>query len=143
MLKQLSVFVENNIGSLARVTGVFKRQGINIRAIAAFDSPDFGILRVIVDKPEAAKAVLEEKGFAVKITEVLAVELEDRPGHLDEVLSIIADNGFNLNYIYSFVLRDKKEPLMVMNTDHMAEASGVLMKHNIVIAEIDQEERNQ
>ena len=70
MVKQLSIFVQNEAGSLARVTGVFKENQINIRAIASFDSPEFGILRTIVDQPEAAKKVLEENHFIVRLTEI-------------------------------------------------------------------------
>lgn len=134
MLKQLSVFVENRIGKLSEVTTIFRENQINIRAIAAFDSPDFGILRVIVDKPLEAKMLLEAKGFAVKITEVLAIELEDRPGGLDKVLDIIAENGLSINYIYSFVLRGKEAPLMVMNIEQMEQAMEVLGENHVQMA---------
>lgn len=135
MLKQLSVFVENKVGTLARVTTVFRENNINIRAIAAFDSPDFGILRVIVDKPEEARKILSEKSFAVKITEVIAVELEDKPGDLDRVLNIVSKNGLSLNYIYSFVIRGKEAPLMVMNIENMEEAVRVLKKNQVKVSE--------
>lgn len=135
MLKQLSVFVENKVGTLARVTTVFRENNINIRAIAAFDSPDFGILRVIVDKPEEAQKILSEKSFAVKITEVIAVELEDKPGDLDRVLNIVSKNGLSLNYIYSFVIRGKEAPLMVMNIENMEEAVRVLKKNQVKVSE--------
>lgn len=135
MLKQLSVFVENKVGTLARVTTVFRENNINIRAIAAFDSPDFGILRVIVDKPEEARKILSEKSFAVKITEVIAVELEDKPGDLDRVLNIVSENGLSLNYIYSFVIQGKEAPLMVMNIENMEEAVRVLKKNQVKVSE--------
>ncbi len=134
-MKQLSVFMNNEIGSLAKITTVIRENGINIRAISAFDSPDFGILRVIVDKSEEAKSILASKGFAVKSTEVLAVELEDRPGALDEMLNLIASNGLNMNYIYSFVLRQNNEPLMVINVDNMEQAIHVLKENNIQVME--------
>ena len=135
MLQQLSVFVENKIGSLAKVTTVFRENNINLKAIAAFDSPDFGILRVIVDRPEEATRLLTGNGFAVKSTEVIAVELEDKPGCLDRVLNLVAQNGLNLNYIYSFVLRGEKAPLMVMNIDNMEKAIAVLKENGIKVTE--------
>ena len=86
MLQQLSVFIENKIGSLNKVTHAIFENGINLHAISAFDSPDFCILRIVVDRPEEAKKILIEKGFAVKVSDVVAVELVDKPGQLDHVL---------------------------------------------------------
>lgn len=131
MLQQLSVFVENEIGSVAKVTSVLKMNQINLRAISAFDSPDYGILRLIVDKPVEAKKILLKEGFAVKIKEVLAIELLDQPGDLDRVLSILASEHINLKYIYSFVIRENTAPLMVLNIDQMEKAIVVLSKNGI------------
>ena len=133
MLQQLSVFVENEVGSVAKVTTVLKENSINIRAISAFDSPDYGILRVVVDKPEDAKNLLIQKGFAVKVTEVIAMELKDQPGDLDRVLTILANEQLNLNYIYSFVLREDNAPLMVLNIDHMQKGIDVLLANGIKV----------
>ena len=108
MIKQLSVFVQNEIGSLAGVTSVLKKNTINLRAIASFDTPEFAILRIVVDQPEKAKELLTENGFAVKVTEAVAVELEDKPGELDSMLHVIADARIGINYIYSIVLRNGK-----------------------------------
>ena len=80
MLVQISVFVENEVGSLARVTAVLREEGINLRAIASIDTPEFGILRIIVDDPQKTKEVLTHRGFVVKASKVLAIELIDRPG---------------------------------------------------------------
>lgn len=138
-MKQLSVFVENEIGSLSKVTSVLKENGINLRAIASFDSPEFGILRMVVDKPEYTKEVLTHNGFVVKVTEVLAIELEDKPGNLDKVLHVISEAGLSINYIYSFVIRNAKEPLMVMNLDNLEKASEILKEHGIKV--ISQEDK--
>ena len=135
MVKQLSIFVQNEAGSLARVTKVFKENQINIRAIASFDSPEFGILRTIVDQPETAKKVLEENHFIVRLTDVLAIELEDKPGELDRVLSILAKENQNVNYIYSFVLRGVKEPLMIINLDNLAGATELLQKNGVKVVD--------
>lgn len=139
MLKQLSIFVENKIGSLNKATRVLKENNINIRAIATFDSPEFGILRIIVNQPELAREKLIEKGFIVKITNVIAVNLEDKPGELDRVLSIIAFAGLNLNYIYSFVIRNCKTPLMVMHIDDLDIAKKILIEHGVKIGVLEDE----
>lgn len=135
MIKQLSVFVQNEIGSLANVTSVLKDNRINLRAIASFDTPEFAILRIVVDQPEKAKEVLGAKGFAVKVSEAVAVELEDKPGVLDGMLHVIADAKLGVNYIYSIVLRNGKAPLMIVNTEDLAKTASVLTEHGYIVAE--------
>lgn len=135
MVKQLSIFVQNEAGSLAKVTKVFKENQINIRAIATFDSPEFGILRTIVDQPEKAMQVLEENHFIVKLTNVLAIELEDKPGGLDTVLGVLAQQQLSINYIYSFVLRGVKEPLMIINLDDLEGATALLKKNGVKVVD--------
>lgn len=135
MIKQLSVFVQNEIGSLAGVTSVLKDNRINLRAIASFDTPEFAILRIVVDQPEKAKEVLNASGFAVKVSEAVAIELEDKPGVLDGMLHVIADAKLGINYIYSIVLRSGKAPLMILNTDDLLRTSSVLKEHGYIVAE--------
>ncbi len=134
MIKQLSVFVQNEVGSLAGVTSVLKDNTINLRAIASFDTPEFAILRIVVDQPEKAKEVLSAKGFAVKVSEAVAVELEDRPGVLDGMLRVIADANIGINYIYSIVLRSGKAPLMILNTEDLEKTASVLKEHGYIVA---------
>jgi hypothetical protein len=134
-MKQLSVFLENEIASLAKITSVLREHTINIKAISAFDSPDFGILRLIVDSPNEAVEILTKDGFIVKKTDVIAIELKNKPGHLDNVLHIIAKNSLNINYIYSFVYRENNAPLMVINFDNMEKATKILKANDIIIIE--------
>lgn len=117
MIKQLSVFVENRPGSLMQVTSALTEAHINIRAIASFDTPEFGILRLVVDKPAEAKTYLTSRGFVVRIHDVIGVELKDEKGNLNRMLSILAEGRININYIYSFVIREGRAPVMVFNTD--------------------------
>lgn len=135
MIKQLSVFVQNEIGSLAGVTTVLKDNQINLRAIASFDTPEFAILRIVVDQPERAKELLAEKGFAVKVSEAVAVELMDKPGELDSMLHAIADAKLGVNYIYSIVLRNGKVPLMIISTDDLEKTATVLKEKGYKVAE--------
>ncbi len=135
MIIQLSVFVQNEIGSLAGVTTVLKDNLINLRAIASFDTPEFAILRIVVDQPEKAKKILGSHGFAVKMTEAVAVELEDKPGALDGMLHVIADAKLGVNYIYSIVLRNGKAPLMIINTEDLARTASVLKENGYIVAE--------
>lgn len=135
MIRQLSVFVENKPGSLMDVTSKLTEAHVNIRAVATFDTPEFGILRLVVDKPAEAKSYLTERGFVVRVHEVMGVELEDKKGNLNQMLAILADGKININYIYSFVIREGKAPVMVFNTDDFEKAAQILKEANVKIVE--------
>ena len=138
MIKQLSVFLENRPGSLMQVTSALTEAHINIRAIASFDTPEFGILRLVVDKPAEAKTYLTSKGFVVRIHDVIGVELKDEKGNLNRMLSILAEGRININYIYSFVIREGRAPVMVFNTDDFEKAARVLEAAEVkVVKEAD------
>lgn len=138
MIKQLSVFVENRTGSLMDVTSALTEAHINIRAIASFDTPEFGILRLVVSNAEEAKDYLTRKGFVVRVHEVIGVELEDKKGNLNQMLAILAEGHININYIYSFVIRQGVAPVLVFNTDDFKKASDILKAANVkVVEELD------
>ena len=117
MIRQLSVFVENEPGSMMRVTSVLTESHINIRAISTFDTPEFGIMRLVVDEPECAKESLTAKG------------------NLNRMLTILADGEINVNYIYSFVIREGKAPVIVFHTDDFDKAQKVLEKADVKLVE--------
>ncbi|QDW74726.1 ACT domain-containing protein [Lachnospiraceae bacterium KGMB03038] len=135
MIRQLSVFVENKPGSLMDVTSRLTEANVNIRAVATFDTPEFGILRLVVDKPSEAKSYLTSKGFVVRIHQVIGVELEDREGNLNQMLEILAQGGININYIYSFVIRNGKAPVMVFSTDDFEKAAQILQNADVKMVE--------
>ena len=135
MIRQLSVFVENKPGSLMDVTSKLTEAHINIRAVATFDTPEFGILRLVVDKPAEAKGYLTERGYVVRVQEVMGVELEDKKGNLNQMLAILAEGNLSINYIYSFVIREGKAPVMVFNTDDYEKATQILKDADVKIVE--------
>lgn len=135
MIRQLSIFIQNEIGSVASITAILKNNNINLRAIASFDTPQFSILRMVVDQPEKAKTLLIDSGFAVTMSEAIGVELEDKPGVLHDLLQIIADAGFGVNYIYSIVFRHANTPLIILNTDNLEKTKEVLKKNGYSVAE--------
>lgn len=137
-MKQISVFVENQPGSLMRVTSALNEARINIRAIASFDTPEFGILRLVVEQPEKAKEFLTEKGFVVRVQEVVGAELKDEKGNLNEMLKVLADQGISVGYIYSFVIRENKAPVMVFHSDDNAKAEAALKEAGILLIEDDE-----
>ena len=130
-VKQISVFVENVAGSLMKVTKELVAEGINLRAISSFDTPEFGILRLIVDRPEETAQLLKDKGFFVQTKDVIAVEIEDRSGSLNQMLEVLAEGNISINYIYSFVIREDQAPVMVFQTEYLEEAVQILKNHGI------------
>jgi len=100
---QLSVFIENKSGRVSEVTDVLGVAGVNIRGFSISDTADYGILRLVVDKPEEAAVLLKEHGFTVKETSVICILLPDQPGGLAGVLKVVAGAGVNIEYVYSLV----------------------------------------
>ena len=95
-VKQISVFLENRAGRLREVTKVLGEAGINIRALSLADTSDFGILRLIVNNPHKAWKLLMESNFTLSETDVIAVEVEDKPGGLLKILDIFVEGGINV-----------------------------------------------
>lgn len=133
MLQQLSIFIENKKGNLTNVTRVLKDNQVDIRAIAVFDTPEFGILRIIVNKPDKAKEVLVNDGYIVHKSEVIAIELEDTTGRLNDILTTLGEANLSVNYIYSFVVRKESTPLIVCQLDDNEKAKQVLREANIKV----------
>ena len=117
------------------VTSQLTEAHIKFRAVSSFDAPEFGILRLIVDKPMEAKEYLTSKGFVVRVSEVLGAELEDKKGTLNNMLTILAEGKININYIYSFIIRDGLAPVMVFHTDDFDKAIESLKKANVKIVD--------
>ena len=132
-VEQLSVFLENRAGRLVEVTRALSRANINIRALSLADTSEFGILRLIVNDHEKAKAVLKEQGFTVGRTSVVAVEVEDKPGALDGILQLLSDVGINLEYMYAFVQTGSKHATLILRFDKTDEAISVLLEHKVSI----------
>ena len=105
--------------------------GIDIRAISVFDTNEFGILRLVVDDPEAALTAVREAGYAAKISEILAAEIADKPGALYEIFQLCDDNDINIEYIYSFVMKSDVKPLIIMKVDKMDEATELFESKGI------------
>jgi hypothetical protein len=132
MIKQISILVENEIGTIFEVTDILAQNNINIKAFSVNDTSDFGILRLLVDEYEEAEKVLKENDFGFKVGDVLAVELEHRPGALNDVLKILKEENIGVNYMYSMVIKDDK-PLMVIDTHDSVKATKVLTEKGIIV----------
>ncbi len=125
-VEQISIFLENKSGRLADVSTVLAQGGINIRALSLADTTDFGILRLIVNDNEKAKQILKENGFTVGKTEVIAVEVADKPGGLAHILNIMKDKGINVEYMYAFVQKSGGNAIIIFRFDEIEKAIEAL-----------------
>ncbi|HOJ11224.1 MAG TPA: acetolactate synthase [Clostridiales bacterium] len=135
MVKQISVFLENKSGRLANVTRTLGMNNIDISALSIADTTDFGILRLIVNDPDKAVDVLEQEGFTVAGTDVLAIAVEDKPGGLSEALTVLENNSIGIEYIYAFVGKCSNEALVILRVDEPHKAIEILGKNNIKVLE--------
>lgn len=123
-VKQLSVFMENREGRLEQATEVLKEQGVNILSMSMADTSEFGMLRMVVSDPERARDALREKGFSARLTDVLAVRLEDRAGELYRLAHILCARGLNIEYMYTLASADRRA-MIVKASDGEAAANAV------------------
>jgi hypothetical protein len=138
MVEQISVFLENKAGRLSEVTGILYEANINIRALALADTSDFGVLRLLVDDNAKAAAALKENGFTVGKTEVVAVEVVDRPGGLHHILELLGEAGLNVEYMYSYVRNSGQNAVMIFRLDNVAAAVQMLRGKGIAVLESEQ-----
>ncbi len=128
-IKQLSVFVENKHGRLAEITSIIAKAGIDIRALSIADTTDFGILRLVVDRPTEAEKILKDAGLTVSLTDVIAVGIPDRPGGFAETISAVADKEVAVEYMYAFVSRDNDRAYLIMRVADNDKAIAALKSH--------------
>ncbi len=127
-VKQISVFVENKSGKLVEIIGILAKSNIDISALSIADTTDFGILRLIVNDPEKAKAALREHGMVVKTTNVIALAIPDEPGGLVGALDVLKENGVAIEYMYAFVGKSDKGAMVILKTDDPDTAVKALEK---------------
>ncbi|MBE0466772.1 MAG: ACT domain-containing protein [Candidatus Desulforudis sp.] len=132
-VRQISIFLENKSGRLAAVTRLLADHGFNIRALSIADTSDFGILRLIVNEPARAYQVLKDAGFTVSETEVLAVEVPDRPGGLAGVLDLLNSAGTNIEYLYAFVSKSAENALVLLKVENLEKAVEVLTANGVTV----------
>lgn len=130
---QISVFLENKAGRLAEVTGILAEADVNIRALALADTSDFGVLRLIVNDNQKAVTALKNRGFTIGETDVVAVEVEDRPGGLHRILDILHKAGVNVEYMYAFVQQSGSNAVMIFRFDNIDEAVNILQENNLTV----------
>ena len=132
-IKQLSIFIENKPGKLVEALETLSGAGIDMRALSLADTADFGILRVIVDKPDLALEELREAGYLVKSSEVVPVAVGDRPGGLAAALRVLADGGVDVEYTYAFVAHSRDKAYVILRVTDNDAAVKVLSENGITL----------
>ena len=130
-VEQIAIFLENKSGRMAEITAILAQSGINIRAMSLADTADFGILRLIVNDTERARQILKENGFTVGTTEVIVVEVEDKPGGLARVLQIIKEGELNIEYMYAFTQKSGESGLIIFRFDELDAAIDLLVRADV------------
>ena len=131
--KQISVFVENKRGRLAEITKVLGDNDIDMRALSIADTTDFGILRIIADKPDLAIKVLKDEGFAVSITEVITLLVDDKPGGLAAALEVFDAHDINIEYMYHLITKEADKAAIIMRVNKPAEVVEKLKDTSITL----------
>ena len=137
-IKQLSVFVENKHGRLEAIINALGENGVNISALSIAETSDFGVLRLIVDDVDKAKACLNDIGVISKITDVIAVYIDDRTGGLASVLKVVSEGGVSIEYMYAFLGRTEGKALMVLKADDEVKVKEILTANGIKLASPDE-----
>ncbi|MFA7381819.1 MAG: ACT domain-containing protein [Desulfurivibrionaceae bacterium] len=127
-VKQIAIFLENKSGRLADISHTLAENAINIRALSLADTADFGILRLVVNDSIKAQQVLKENGFTVGITDILAVEVPDKPGALDSILQVVHEAGLNVEYMYAFTKKSGQSGMLLFRFDDQDTAETVFLK---------------
>jgi hypothetical protein len=133
MAFQVSVFAENKPGKIERITKILAENSINIRAITISDSGDYGIIKLLLDKPEDGCEALTRDGIAATLKEIVAVKMDDRPGGLYDVARIIREGGINVEDAYGFILESGKSAVFIFQVDDVRGVERILQNAGIPV----------
>lgn len=129
IIKQLSVFLENKTGRINDVTNILGKEQINLTAFSMAETPDFGILRVIVSDPDKALAVLKANQFAVSLTDVICLKCPNTPGALAKALNYLSEEHVFIEYMYAFSAINSA--LVVIRPNNIEACIRVLQEHKL------------
>ena len=137
-VKQVSVFLENKKGSLTDLTGILNSSGIDLIALSIADTEQYGILRCIMTDMDKGVQALKDAGYVVRLTDVLAVCVPDRPGGLNEVLELLTANDISVEYVYSFVRSTGSHALVIFHLSDLPKGQKVLTERGVKLLDNDE-----
>ena len=138
MAHQISVFVENKPGRIERVTEFLMKANVNIRAITVMGTFEYGVIKLLVDKPDVAYEALKAQGISAHKRVIIAILMDDRPGGLNRIAKVFGQKKINIDDAYGFVVEDKKRAVLVIDVGKIQEAVTVLKKEGLTILSDDE-----
>ena len=129
IIKQISIFMENTSGRLADITALLAGENINLRALSVADTTDFGILRMVVDQPDEALALLKRSELTARETDVIGVEVPDHPGALARIMALFRTEGVNIEYLYASLEHKADKAVIMLKVDDVTAGLAMLEKH--------------
>jgi hypothetical protein len=133
VIKQISIFSENRPGRLASIAHALGEEKINILAFSIAEANGFGVVRALVDHPEKAFEKLSALGFNVAFTDVIAVQMKDKPGGLYEIAKVLGDAGVNIEYSYAYSGKDAA--VLILRVDQVDDAIDKILKSGATLIE--------
>ncbi|HSR12201.1 MAG TPA: ACT domain-containing protein [Thermodesulfobacteriota bacterium] len=131
MAHQISVFVENKPGRIERVTEILMKAKVNIRAVTVMGTYEYGVMKLLVDKPDAAYEALKAGGITAYRREIIAILMDDQPGGLNRVSKVLSQRKINIDDAYGFVIEDKKRAVLVVDVEKIQEAESILKEEGL------------
>ena len=131
IIKQLSIFVENKQGRMAEITRLLAENQIDIRALSIADTTDYGILRLIVNKPEQAMEAMKKEGMTVTLTNVIAIAVPDCPGGLNKAVEVLSEKNIGIEYMYAFLNPKRETAFVILRVEDNERAIQVLLEGGV------------
>jgi hypothetical protein len=136
MAYEVSIFLENKIGHFERITKVLKASKVNIRSMAITDTANgWGILNLLVNNPQKAYDALSEQGISVALKQVIALEMKDEAGGLDDLLMKVAQSEVNFNNAYGKIIEESKTAVLILDVPDYESSIEKLQKSGMKILE--------
>lgn len=133
MPHQVSVFAENKPGKISRITEILSRKKINIRAITISDSGDYGIIKLLLDKPQAGNEALQKEGIASTLKDIVAIKIDDSPGGLHRAASVLSEKEVNVEDAYGFTIRENNLAVFVFQVENVPLTEKILKSEGFKI----------
>ncbi len=131
IVEQISVFIENKEGRLSAIAELLAKNDIDISALSLADTDEYGVLRMIVSDPYKTKNILLENGIIGKVTDVLAIAIEDKPGGFAKALKVLTDRRIGIKYMYACVAHDSGKAIMIVRVDNAEEVNKILAENDV------------
>ena len=130
-INQISIFIENKPGNIAKLTTFLADNNVNMRAFEIADSTDFGIVRIIVDQPFDTLTLLKDNDWICNLTQVIGVRMPDEAGAMAKIMTVLAEAGVSVDYVYTLLTRGIDDAIMIFRVQDNTAVAGVLKKNDI------------